>query len=126
MSEQDRLQKELDDAALKLSSARRAAAAPAATERDKSDLKLIEQEFLALRQKARRGPADGKSQEHPQGHPTNLTEKMDKKLDSALKDSFPGSDPVSFIEATPVKEHDRSLTPVKHNEEQARQKKAKR
>src|SRR6516162_3992728 len=77
MSEQDRLQKELDDAALKLSSARRAAAAPAATERDKSDLKLIEQEFLALRQKARRGPADGKSQEHPQGHPTNLTEKMD-------------------------------------------------
>ena len=34
-------------------------------------------------------------------------------LDSALKDSFPGSDPVSFIEATPVKPGDESLASVK-------------
>jgi len=122
MSEHDRMKKELEDAELKLRGARQAAAAPDASERDKSDLKLIEQEFLALQQKARRGPADSK----PQEHPSDLGKKMDKKLDSALKDSFPGSDPVSFVEAAPVKEHDRSLTSVKVNEEQAKRKKAKK
>ena len=28
----------------------------------------------------------------------------DAKLDKALKDSFPGSDPVSFVEAAPLKD----------------------
>ena len=39
--------------------------------------------------------------------------KADEKLDQALKDSFPGSDPVSFTEPAPVKEGDRKLATVK-------------
>ena len=33
--------------------------------------------------------------------------KLDEKLDQALKDSFPASDPVSFLEPAPVKDADR-------------------
>jgi hypothetical protein len=47
---------------------------------------------------------------------------VDKKLDEALKGTFPGSDPVSFVEAAPVKEHDRSLPDVKLAEQQAPEK----
>jgi hypothetical protein len=39
--------------------------------------------------------------------------KLDEKLDQALKDSFPGSDPVSFTEPAPVKEEDKKLATVK-------------
>ena len=38
---------------------------------------------------------------------------LDRKLDAALKESFPGSDPVSFVQAAPVKPHDEELTSVK-------------
>ena len=46
--------------------------------------------------------------------PKNRTLKamVDEKLDEALRDSFPASDPVSFIEPVPVKEGDRKLTVV--------------
>jgi hypothetical protein len=37
---------------------------------------------------------------------------VDEKLDQALRDSFPASDPVSFIEPVPAKEGDRKLTVV--------------
>ena len=37
---------------------------------------------------------------------------VDEKLDQALRDSFPASDPVSFIEPAPVKEGDRKLIVV--------------
>ena len=37
---------------------------------------------------------------------------VDEKLDQALRDSFPASDPVSFIQPVPVKEGDRKLTVV--------------
>jgi hypothetical protein len=37
---------------------------------------------------------------------------VDEKLDQALRDSFPASDPVSFIEPVPVWEGDRKLTVV--------------
>jgi hypothetical protein len=37
---------------------------------------------------------------------------VDGKLDKALKDSFPGSDPVSFVEAAPIKDGDRALPTV--------------
>ena len=39
--------------------------------------------------------------------------KLDEKLDQALKDSFPGSDPVSFTEPAPVNEEDKKLATVK-------------
>jgi hypothetical protein len=47
------MQQELEDIELKLRSAREAAGRAEATEKDKADLKLIEQEYLAARQKAR-------------------------------------------------------------------------
>jgi hypothetical protein len=38
-----------------------------------------------------------------------LKAEVDAKLDQALRDSFPASDPVSFIEPGPVKDSDRKL-----------------
>jgi len=38
---------------------------------------------------------------------------VEEKLDQALRDSFPASDPVSFIEPGPVKDGDRNLPVVK-------------
>jgi hypothetical protein len=40
---------------------------------------------------------------------TLKAEVVDDKLDQALRDSFPASDPVSFIEPGPVKDSDRKL-----------------
>ena len=41
-----------------------------------------------------------------------LKAKIDDKLDQALKDSFPASDPVSFLQPVPVKDSDRKLPVV--------------
>lgn len=41
-----------------------------------------------------------------------LKDKVDDKLDEALKDSFPASDPISFVEPQPVQEGDRDLPVV--------------
>ena len=38
---------------------------------------------------------------------------VEEKLDQALRDSFPASDPVSFIEPGPMKDDDRNLSVVK-------------
>ncbi len=112
MSAIDAMQKELEDIELKLTSARKAAAAPEASEKDKADLKLIEQEYLAAEAKARRAETGSASAGKAGDHPADPKKTLDKKLDEALKSSFPGSDPVSFVEAAPVKEHDRSLPGV--------------
>jgi hypothetical protein len=119
MSASDPRQKELEDIELKLHNARQAAAAPDASERDKSDLKLIEQEYLAAQQKARRAP-EGASK--PDEQPSDPRKKLDKKLDTALKDTFPSSDPVAIAEPTPVKDQDRALPEVKASEQQAPEK----
>ena len=42
-----------------------------------------------------------------------LKAEVEDKLDQALRDSFPASDPVSFIEPGPLKDGDRSLPVVK-------------
>jgi hypothetical protein len=42
-----------------------------------------------------------------------LKDEVEDKLDEALRDSFPASDPVSFIEPGPVKDGDRNLPVVK-------------
>ena len=120
MSSSDVMRKELADLELKLASAREAAAAPGASEREKADLKLIEQEYLAARREAYRNPGSGSNDAHPR----DAKKKVDKKLDEALKASFPGSDPVSFVEAAPVKERDRSLPEVKLADKQAPRKAA--
>ncbi len=122
MGKSKRTREELKDKAEKLLSAQEAVAGPAASQRDKADLKILEQEFQAEQQKADRMAVKGeKEADHPASpdHPASLTDRMENKLDKALADSFPGSDPVSFIEPTPVKEGDKSLTPVKVNDQQA-------
>jgi hypothetical protein len=42
-----------------------------------------------------------------------LKAEVEDKLDQALRDSFPASDPVSFIEPGPLKDGDRNLPVVK-------------
>ncbi|MBV8397953.1 MAG: hypothetical protein JOZ58_06970 [Acetobacteraceae bacterium] len=105
------LRKELQDVEQKLKSAREAAEATGATERDKWDLKLIEQECLALQQKLRRAE-EGEAQGEKQDEPADPRARLEKKLDDALNDTMAGSDPVSVVQPSPVKEHDRKLPEV--------------
>jgi hypothetical protein len=107
-------QQELEDIELKLHSAREAAARGEATEKDKADLKLIEQEYLAVQQKERRQSSAGDASRSR----LDSRKALDKQLDEALEGTFPGSDPVSFVEAAPVKERDRSLPAVRVAEQQ--------
>lgn len=69
-------------------------------DRDKADLKLLEQEAAAEKMKAKRPEKSKKA------------DTVDAKLDKALSDSFPGSDPVSFVQAAPIKPEDRKLSTV--------------
>ena len=41
-----------------------------------------------------------------------LKAKIDEMLDQALRDSFPASDPVSFLEPAPAKDADQKLSVV--------------
>ena len=120
MSSSDLIQRELADIEVKLAGARKAAAAPGASERDKADLKLLEQEHLAARRKAYREPGTRLDEKHP----PDTKQVVDKKLDDALKQSFPGSDPVSSAEPAPVTDKDRSLPEVRLADQQAAQKTA--
>ena len=120
MSSEVTRQKELEDVELKLAGARQAAAAPDASERDKADLKLMEQECIAARREAYRPRGSGNDAKQA----TDAKQELDNKLDEALNQSFPGSDPVSFTEPTAVKEADRSLPEVKLADQQAPQKAA--
>ena len=92
----------LSDLNDKLQNARHAAKTGDAGEREKADLKLLEQEATAERLKAKR----------PARKADTPRDDVDAKLDRALKDSFPGSDPVSFVEAAPIKPDDRKLSTV--------------
>jgi hypothetical protein len=83
---------QLDDLKDKLQDAKRAAHMPDASEREKADAKLLEQEVAAEKLKAKR-PAKKESAATDQ----------DAKLDKALKDTFPSSDPVSMAEPAPSK-----------------------
>ena len=120
MSAVDAARRELEDMELKLRNARNAAAAAAASDKDKADLKLIEQECIAARQNLRR-QAESRG---AAAVPTDPLGKLDRKLDEALEASFPGSDPVSFIEAAPVKQKDRALPEVRLAEAQQPEKTA--
>jgi hypothetical protein len=109
----DSARTELKDNVEKLRNAKKVAAAPTASERDAADLKILEQEVQAQRLQMKR--AAGKDSEPAAtGKPGESPEKvLDRKLDEALKESFPGSDPVSFVQAAPVKPEDEQLTSVK-------------
>lgn len=114
------MQKQLEDKALKARNAREAAEAPGASARDKADHKLRKQELIAEQQKARREASHGDEEKKPEpDKPSKLEDRLEKKLDAALKDSFPGSDPVSFVEAAPIKKGDYDLTVIKVNQQKA-------
>jgi hypothetical protein len=91
----------LQDLKGKLRGAQEAAEADDAGKLEKADLKLLQQEVVAEKMKAKR-PA-------PTTKPPTTVE---GKLDKALKDSFPGSDPVSFVQAAPINDGDRDLPTV--------------
>jgi hypothetical protein len=91
-------QANLDDLKDKLQDAKRSAHMPNASEREKADLRLLEQEVAAERLKARR-PAKKTTEADD--------DDVEAKLDKALKDSFPGSDPVSFLQAAPARKRER-------------------
>ncbi len=90
---------ELDDLKHKAKGAKDAAKHPQASERDKADHKILEQQAAAKKLEIEHPPKPSKNGDH-----------VDAKLDKALKDSFPGSDPVSFTQAAPApkdpKRHD--------------------
>lgn len=88
----------------KAGQARAAANSDGASKRDKADLKLLEQEVAGEKMRRRHPPK-----------PVTTPTTADAKLDKALKDSFPGSDPVSFVQAAPVKEGDLPLSTVDSN-----------
>jgi hypothetical protein len=102
-------QEKLSDLNDKLQNAKDAARAGEAGEREKADRKLLEQEIAAEKLKAKR-PAQPKKKKKAESE-------VDAKLDKALKDSFPGSDPVSFVEAAPIKKDDRKLSTVPDEDE---------
>ena len=103
MPSNKRAHAELSDLKDKVQNAKEAAKAPDAGDREKADLKLLEQEAAAKKLKAKRPTA-------PDKKPAESD--VDAKLDKALKDSFPSSDPVSFVEAAPIKKQDRDLPTV--------------
>jgi hypothetical protein len=103
MSANKHAHEKLSDLNDKLQNAKEAARTGDAGEREKADLKLLEQEVAAEKLKAKR-PAQPKKKK--------AESEVDAKLDKALKDSFPGSDPVSFVEAAPIKKDDRNLSTV--------------
>ncbi len=95
----------LKDLNEKLHGAKEAANADGAGALEKADLKLLEQEVVAEKLKAKRPASSDKA-----------PKSVDGKLDKALKDSFPGSDPVSFVQAAPIKDADRALPTVPDKE----------
>ncbi|ODT18369.1 MAG: hypothetical protein ABS35_23810 [Kaistia sp. SCN 65-12] len=109
MGKYQRVREELQDKTEKLLSAQEVAARPGASERDHSDLRMIEQDFQAHQKMADRLALRGEGKSKPSA---SAIEKLEEMLDNALIDSFPGSDPVSFIEPSPVKKGDQSLPSV--------------
>jgi hypothetical protein len=89
-------QAKLSDLNDKLQNAKDAAHSEDAGKRETADLKLLEQEVAAEKLKAKR----------PEPKKKKAESKVEEKLDKALKDSFPSSDPVSIVEAAPIKKQD--------------------
>jgi len=95
MTRTEQLMQERDDLKAKIASAN---ASSGMSEREASDLKMMEQELLALEQRI------GREESSPSGKSkARSSSDKDSKLDAALEDSFPGSDPVSSIEPAPRK-----------------------
>jgi len=103
MSADKKTQSDLSNLKGKLKGAREAANTPKSRIREKADLRLLEQEVVAQRLNARRPQAPSKPE----------ASHVDAKLDKALRDSFPGSDPVSSLEAAAFQKSDHTLGTAK-------------
>ena len=99
MTETERLLSEIRDLERKVAAAGRSEGARNTSDRRRSDLQMLEQQLLALKQRLDHAPRATRSS--PSGE--SPAEMMERKLDSALSDSFPGSDAVSFLQPTPNK-----------------------
>lgn len=55
-----------------------------------------------------------------------LKAQIDDQLDQALKDSFPASDPVSFLQPVPMKNGDRKLPVVEASNDSGRPARARK
>jgi hypothetical protein len=99
MTETERLLTEIRDLERKVADTGRPEGARNSSDRRRSDLQMLEQQLLALRQRLDHTPHGRGSS--PVGEPP--TDRMERKLDSALSDSFPGSDAVSFLQPAPNK-----------------------
>ena len=108
MTKIEMLMQERDDLQAKITSARESRGS---SEREASDLKMMEQELLALEQRI--GRSDTVKSKNT-GEPTSKTEQMEEKLDDALRDSFPGSDPVSTIEPAPAPPQGKAAKAANH------------
>ena len=84
----------------KVQNAREVASRDDAGPREHADLKLLEQEAVAHKLRALHPPKPAAG------------DSVDAKLDKALEDSFPSSDPVSFVQAAPITRHDEALSTV--------------
>jgi hypothetical protein len=110
----DKDQEHLRDLDAKVRNAREAARRDDAGARAQADLKLLEQEALGEKLRARHGSA-----------PAKAKDPVDAKLDKALKDTFPGSDPVSFQQPAPLTEADADLPTVDTEQAKAASKKGR-
>lgn len=97
---------ELEEVKEKVRGARDAALSDTAGAREKADLKLLEAEAAGKKLRA----AD-----EEKGRTASKAHGVEGKLDKALTDSFPASDPVSFVQAAPIKKEDRALSTVPTN-----------
>jgi hypothetical protein len=88
-----RSRNEAAEARLRAESARKAAASADAGDREKADLRLLEQKEVAESLRAKRVDRGSRR-----------TLSKETKLDQALQDTFPGSDPISFVVAAPSRE----------------------
>jgi hypothetical protein len=83
---------------------------PKSVDRKRADRKIHEQKKAGAELSARHA--------HSRKPPT--PSKVDAQLDKALKDSFPSSDPVSFLEAAPLKQHDKGPSAVESGDNAAK------
>jgi hypothetical protein len=102
MTEAEDLLTEVRNLERKVADARRIARTTNAADHNQFDLRMLEQELLALRQRLDHTPHG--TEPSPAGESPD--ENTERKLDSALSDSFPGSDAVPFLEPTPYEPTD--------------------
>jgi hypothetical protein len=107
-------EEKLRDLEEKVRNARKVVRSKTASARDKADLRLLEQEAAGVKLSARDAKEEGPGRS------------LDSKLDKALKDTFPGSDPVSIVQAAPPKKGDKGSSAVPNSQKNANRRQNRR